>query len=179
MIYIFTPFISSRINNESPVALQSSTHYDLSKFKPSPYITDHGTLYICLEVLYYYKSLFLIHDESYQINKILILVVPDASKYLLSKVTGVKTVEVTAKFPVVEGLFFYHYLLHFVCTFYKVIRYFPHTNIFLHLCRRQPQSKNWCYAKSPVTGQLFVIKWHQLKMIMIMKIKKIKRFYPA
>jgi len=31
------------------------------------------------------------------------LVVPDASKYLLSKVPGVETVEVTAKYPVVEG----------------------------------------------------------------------------
>ena len=33
----------------------------------------------------------------------MILVVPAASKYLLSKVAGVKTVQVTAKFPVAEG----------------------------------------------------------------------------
>jgi len=32
-----------------------------------------------------------------------LIVVPDASKKLLSQLPGVKTVEVTAKYPVVEG----------------------------------------------------------------------------
>ena len=33
-----------------------------------------------------------------------LLVVPEASKKLLSQLPGVKTVEVTAKYPVVEGI---------------------------------------------------------------------------
>lgn len=32
------------------------------------------------------------------------LVVPEASKKLLSQLPGVKTIEVTAKYPVVEGI---------------------------------------------------------------------------
>jgi len=52
------------------VVLQSPTLYDDSKFRPSPYITDH--------------------------------VVPAASKKLLADLPGVKTIEVTAKFPVVH-----------------------------------------------------------------------------
>jgi len=41
--------------------------------------------------------------------------VPDASKKLLSQLPGVRTVEVTAKYPVVEGTIIYKVLYCFPC----------------------------------------------------------------
>jgi len=44
--------IFNRVDKNAPMVLQSSTNYDLSKFKPAAYITDHGN------ILYYYILYF-------------------------------------------------------------------------------------------------------------------------
>ena len=73
------------------VVLQSPTLYDDTGFVPAGYITDHG-------------KQNLKHAGMLSHLVIQLLVVPEASKELLSQLPGVKTVEVTAKYPVVEGI---------------------------------------------------------------------------
>ena len=55
----------------------------------------------------------------------LISVVPDASKELLDKLPGVETVEITAKYPIVEGeherlFFFADYYTPYSCCLFLV-----------------------------------------------------------
>ena len=89
-----TCYVYYRVDNgtaSKAVVLQSPTLYDDTGFVPAGYITDHGKHFVaCRNV----ASYLVMHW----------LVVPEASKELLSQLPGVKTVEVTAKYPVVEGI---------------------------------------------------------------------------
>ena len=63
--------------------------YNKTGFKPAAYVTDHG---MCSHVSAFESML-----------KRQRLVIPQASKDLLAALPGIETVEITAKFPIVES----------------------------------------------------------------------------